>query len=813
VALKHPSDVRIEAKASAWCMRHPAATILGAAFLIALSAWAAGKTHVDPSPERYLIGTEVWSTYQKIDREYDISETAVIAFRELGGTVFDVETVSSVATLDRMLADMPEVERVLSIASATALDRENDALDLTPLLPAGPITRDTAIKLATRIRRHPVYSKALVDDQHETTFIFVQLSREVTDPIRRVEAVRQIREKADTFRAKHRTVHFAGSLFTKEAIATAAQRDTVIYFPILTLLLALSLWLVFGEAIACVVPLSVIGFSTTIAFALLGALRVPLNLSTAQIPAIILAAGLASSITFLAELRRQHARTNDPDASLVATIEGLASPSLLTTAAAVTAFLALGRSPVTPIRELGYAGALGCFAVYVSTFFVTPAVLRTLRYPRRPTRPFASAQWIGKTTIKIAQAVQRRMISTIAVVGLLSGVSIAALSLVRIDSNFAGYLDPDHRLRQDMAVIERTLGGSDTIELILDGDEDGYFKEIDALVLLDRLGQTLETLPGIHTAFSLADYLKIANAVMIGERNGALELPKSSEAVAQLTVIDPTPFSAFATSEMREARVALQIHSLSSEGLLQLAASAKEKADQTLEGKNITSFVTGLPIVWARLARYVVDNASWAFSISALFIWAVMIIGLRSVTIGTASMVPNLLAAMFTLGTMAIFGVALDANLVFLLALATALSAYHGIQIAARYQRAREEGSPSPEAAATYALTHGGHPVAVTSLLLLIGFGVLCISSFLPTRETGMIGAILAVWAFVLDLVLLPALLMTAESILNRYAPPKISTSTRPNGKSERLQRDSLIPKPTIEKEEDPARTTDSPNR
>jgi uncharacterized protein len=821
VALKNPSDVRIEARASAWCMRHPAITILGACAILALSIWGATRTHVDPSPEAYLVGSDVWSAYQKIDKEYDISETAVIAFRELGGTVFDVETVSSIAALDRMLADMPEVERVLSIASATALDRENDVLDLTPLLPAGPITRDTAIKLATRIKRHPVYGKALVDEQHETTFVFVQLSREVQDAIHRLGAVKQIRDKADSFSQKHRTVHFAGSLFTKEAVASAAQRDTLIYFPILTLLLALSLWIVFGEAIASVVPLSVIGFSSTVAFGLLGALGVPLNLTTAEVPAIVLAAGLAASVGFLAELRRQHARTGDRDASLVATIEGLATPSLLTTSAVVAAFLVLGRSPVVPIRELGWAAAAGCFAVYLSIFFVTPAVLHAFRYPRRATRPFASAAWIGRHSARAARAAQRRLIPTLAVVGLLSGVSIAALSVIRIDSSYVAYVDPDHRLRQDLAVIERTLGGSITMELILDGDKPGFFKDTTELAFLDRLGKTLETLPGIHTAFSLADYLKIANAVMIGSPAGEpLVLPKSTEAVAQLTVIDPTPFSAFANAEMQQARVALQINNTSSEGVLALAATAKEKADQALEGQHVSSFVTGLPVVWANLPRHVVDHATSAFAISALLIWVVIIIGLRSFSIATAAMIPNLLSVLFTLGTMSIAGVQLDANLCFVLALAVAICAYHAIQLASRYQRARDEGSPTPQAAALYALTHGGHPVGVTSLLLLIGFSVLCISSFVPTLHTGLLGGILVAWSLVLDLVLLPALLMTADALENRYAAASLPPAARPNGKSrtETLQ-GSLIssaPGPNADVSAtaaDRARTTGSPNR
>lgn len=763
------SYARLEARGSAWCMRHPAVTLPVASLLFLAGIYGTSRSSIDPSPETYLFGTELWNAYAKVDRDYNISETAVIALRELGGTVFDVDTVSAVAALDRQLSDMPEVERVLSIASATALDRDSDVLDLAPLLPSGPITRETAIKLATRIRCHPVYGEALVDAGHETTFLFAQISPELKNPIDRIRAVREIRAKGDAFKSKHRTIHFAGSLFTKEAIAVAFQRDTLMFLPAILLVLALMLWLVFGEIVASLVPLAVIGFSSMLALGLLSAAGARLNLTTATVPAVLLVVGLAESIHFLAELRRQHARIGDRESSLIAAIEAVSAPCLLTTVAATLGFLALERSKVEPIRQLGYATAFGLVAIYVSLFFVTPAVLRLLEYPRRGARPFSSGLWIGKSMSRVAAAAHRHVIVTIGAAGLVCGVSIAALSMIRIDSSYIGHLDPEHRLRQDLALIERTLGGVDTVELILDADRNGFFKEISELQALDRLGKALSGSGGVHTAFSLADYLKIANAAMTKSPPGELALPASKEAVAQLMVIDPTPFSAFMTSGMQQARLALQIQSMSSERVLALASAVKEKAEQAFGGKLIGITVTGLPLLYARLIRFLVSDAVASFLLALVLIWAAMMIGLRSAAIGTVAMAPNVLAVLFTLGTVSVLGISLDGNVIFVLSLAIAIAVNHTIHLAARYQRARGEGSPTPTAAVIYAMNHGGHPVVVTSLLLLLGFSVLCASSFNPTHQMGMLGAMLVGFALLLDLTLLPVLLMTADALEHRY--------------------------------------------
>lgn len=764
------SYARIVAACATWCMKRPSIVFPIASVVLGLSAFGVTKAAIDPSPETFLLGSDLWAAYERVDNEYDISETVVIAFRELGGTVFDVETVTALAQFDRGLSDMPGVERVLSIASATALDRDNDVLDLTPLLPSGPITQETAIKLATRIRKHPVYGQALVDAPHETTYVFVQMSNEVKDPVLRLETVRSIRELADTFRTKSRTVHLAGSAVMKEAIATAIARDTLIYLPAALIVLVLLLWLVFGELVAAIVPLSVVCLASISTLGLFAAIHVPLNLTTAIVPILILVIGLAESVHFLSELRRQHTRTNDRDVSLAATVEALSMPSLIACLAAGIAFVSLAPSSVGPLRELGLSAAMGLFVVYCATMLLTPTLLRAFRFPRGRSRPFASAPWIGRVLSRFALAARKKMIITLAAIGLLSGMAIAATTTLQVEQDFVGYLPDDHRLKSDMSIIERTLGGVETIELILDGDREGFFKSTTELARLEKLGKLLEGKDGVHTAFSLADYLKIANGVMMGGRDAEARLPESEEAVAQLMVIDPTPFSAFADAEMKQARLALQVRSMSARGTLALVERLKQKAERALEGSGIKVSVTGRPVLYAQLVDYVVADALRRFAIAAFFVWVVLILGLRSVAIACVAMLPMALTMVFTLGTMALFNLPLDTVIIFIAALVLGLGVNHSVHLSERYQRAREEGSPTPEAAVLYASTHGGHPVFVNCLLVLIGFSVISVSSFLPTVYAGLLGAILGVFLLLFDLFYLPVMLMLADWLENRHS-------------------------------------------
>lgn len=769
--LELPPYSRTIARATRWCIRHTWATFAGTLAVLIAAALMASSLKVDPSLEAYLKGSDSWATYDEIDRTFNIGETVVIAFRETGGTVFDAETVKAVANLDRTVATMPGVQRVLSVASASVLGLNegnggaaSEVIDVGPLLPAGPVTKDSAVILGERILAHPIYRQILIDERHETTFLLVQFDAKVTDAVARLQSVREIRREADRFQTKQRSVHVAGTPVTKEALATGVRQDIMYFFPTALVLLMLLLWIMFGDFIASVIPIVVVGFSSVLVVGTLAMAGVPLSMATATIPTIILAVGLADSVHFLAELRRQSQRIKDRETALTNTVEALSLPCLLTSATSAVGFFALVSSGIAPLRYAGWGAAIGLLAAYLCSMLLTPVLLNAFGYPKRHHRPFVAAPRLADAMTNLATRLSRQLFVPVSLVGLAVGGCVAALTQLQIDADFIDYLDENHRLRRDLQVIEKTLGGANTLEIIVDGGSPGAFLEPDNIRKVDALGKALVELDEVPGVFGFVDYLAFANAVMTGDPDPH-RLPDQREAVSQIMLLNEDVFASLITPDNQRVRMTVATPTRPTESMLAFTDKLEQRAHRVLEGTGLSVVVTGLPSLFARVVRHLVRDALTSFGLAVLLIWLAMIAGFRSLKLATVAMLPNVLPVGLTFASMVVLGMSFDTNSAFIACMGLGIAVDDTIHIVTRYQRAKAHGAPSPRAALHYALTNAGHPVVMTSIMLMVGFAVLCLSSFAPTFRVGLLSMLLIAMALFFDLCVFPALLIVADRV------------------------------------------------
>ena len=140
-------------------------------------------------------------------------------------------------------------------------------------------------------------------------------------------------------------------------------------------------------------------------------------------------------------------------------------------------------------------------------------------------------------------------------------------------------------------------------------------------------------------------------------------------------------------------------------------------------------------------------------------IFLTLIILFRSLPVATLAMVPNLVPVAVVLGSMGWAGKHLEMMSAMVFSIGLGIAVDDTIHFLARYRSEVQRGA-SPEQAVRTTVEQTGKAIVYTSLVLLIGFGVLYTSAFPPNQNFAVLAGGMILSALVADLYLLPALLI-----------------------------------------------------
>lgn len=240
----------------------------------------------------------------------------------------------------------------------------------------------------------------------------------------------------------------------------------------------------------------------------------------------------------------------------------------------------------------------------------------------------------------------------------------------------------------------------------------------------------------------------------------------------QLTM--PVFFSALLTpanSGHRKLRIMLRSHEqLDSERKETLIHEVEKKvshhvATETWKrttGEMDRAQVTGYYVVMARLVSQLVSDQWRCFFASGLLVWILLCFATSSIRLATAALIPNLLPIFLVLSLVGICGGKINMGAAMIAAVSIGLSIDGSVHFLAGYQRCRRRGHDS-RASSIHAAGNIGVPVLLATVALVVGFGVLSTSEFIPTATFGMLVAATLALGTAVNLTLLPAMVTWIE--------------------------------------------------
>lgn len=564
------------------------------------------------------------------------------------------------------------------------------------------------------------------------------------------------------------TVAPAGLPHLFDSIATKIQEDNVRIVPLTLLVCLLLLYLSFRWVPGTVLPVIAVGLSVLITLGAMAFLGEPLNVINNVIAPLLIIVGVSDSIHMIARYREEleHAPTKLEAAER--TVKAMAMACFLTSATTSVGLGSLVVSRTGMLRGFGINAAIGVLVAYVVTIVFLPAAMSLFKPPLPPqNRPGRVAHifdrgLLEKGIVGTTTRVLRRPWVPLGVAAILSVAGGWSAVNVRIDSSLLDEFEQGDTAYTTTVLMEEKLDGVRPLEVMLTAREAGRFDDPAVLQAIDETQRWLETQRGVLSTLSASDYLHESWARLSGDPAAAEEAFTSREQVEALTLLferaEPNPLERVVSDDGRVARIQVRLADIGARASIDLIRELRAQLEDNLGPHGVSVAMTGEAYTGSVGLDAIVWDLLGSLGTAVLIIFGMMVVLFRSWRLGLLTIPPNVIPLVGTVAWMALRQIPLNAATVIVFSISLGLAVDASIHILARY---REETANRAlrSVAIMRAARSTGRGIVVSSVTLMLGFGVMLLSSFIPVRRFGELIAVTVGLSLISTLIVQPALL------------------------------------------------------
>lgn len=724
--------------------------------------------------------------FDTLENTYSKNDNVMVVLAPQSGNVFNPKSLALVEWLTEQSWQTPYSTRVDSISNFQHTEAIEDDLIVRDLVTAATELTPAQIEQIKKVSlSEPLLVNRLVSAKGNVTAvnITVQLPGK-NEAAETPEVVSFIRDLVSQAKSSHPETDFyvTGIVMMNNAFAESSKSDMQTLIPISFVLMLVILALMVGGLYGTLSTLLVIALSIVSALGIGARLGFPLTPASVSAPVIILTIAIANCVHILSSSLQQLQIGKTKHQAIIESLRINLQPVFLACFTTTLGFLALNASDVPPFRHLGNFVAIGVIFAFILSVTFLPALLSLL-----PLRAHSTDRKTNTYMVRLGEFVityrRRLMWGIVAMMILL----VTAIPRNELNDVFVHYFDTSISFRNDSDFTTDNLTGIYAIDYSIESGESGgisnpdFQREVKAFT--DWYMQQPETL---HIN-SYTDIMTRLNKNMHGDDPQWFHLPDNRELAAQYLLLYEMslPYGLDLNNQINldksATRFIVSLKTLSTNEILALEQRVQSwLAENTNHIQSAKG--TGTVMMFAHIGKRNIISMLLGTSIVLVLISGLLMIAFRSFKIGFISLIPNLLpaAAGFGIWGLTVGEVGLSLSIVISMTLGIVVD--DTVHFLSKYLRARREQNMSPEDAIRYAFKSVGHALFTTTVILVLGFLVLAISSFRLNSDMGLLTAIVISIALAIDFLLLPPVLMKFEENKHAQMARIRATSDHPPG-------------------------------
>lgn len=335
-------------------------------------------------------------------------------------------------------------------------------------------------------------------------------------------------------------------------------------------------------------------------------------------------------------------------------------------------------------------------------------------------------------------------------------------------------MEEDHPLRVAFEYVDDSMGGSMSIELVVDSGAPDGIKRIDLLRKVEALQAFLEDHPLITQTSSVIDQLKQMHRAVYENRPDAYRLPESDGQVAEYLLLyesgGGSQLDQYVAFTYDQLRVQARTRNVAFGEVRELQEEI-ERFVASEFGPDVTVYATGTVPMAQAMGDLIAEGQARSFAFAFCAIAAILIIALRSVRLGLIAMVPNVLPVVVALGAMGWLGAEFNMIMCVLAPMILGVAVDDTVHFFVRYRRYFDD-TGSYEAAYRETMRTVGRPLLFTTVVLVAGFAGFRFSTFDGPKDFSVASTIAFSSALLAEFLLVPVLLRWLKPMGSAVSAP-----------------------------------------
>ena len=692
-----------------------------------------------------------------------------------------ITTLSHLKKWDKVsesIKNINGIEQIISFSNLPILQKDADEKKFTvkKWFSEGIQTEEEFQKALTIYQSQPFFKGLINSEDNKVTTLLITLDEEMIRSSKREILISSIKDLVDNYSTDFGVkAHYSGLPYIRTVHSVKVKNEISMFILFTLLITALILYLFFRSFKATISSIIVVIIGVIFSFGSIALMGYEISILMALVPPVLIVIGIPNCIFLINKFHSEFRLSKNKEDALRKMIQKIGNITLLTNVTTASGFAAFILTNSETLQEFGVIASLNILFIFLLSLFIIPIYFSFSSAPKKRHTQHLDKKWINNLVQYLAYLVKykRKHIYVITVV--LIVVGFFGIIQLKTTGNITEDLPKEQALYQDLKFLESNFGGVLPLEVLVNTKKKNGLLKSYNLRKIEKLSDVLETYPEFSKPSSYIDAVKYSKQAFYNGDSTYYSLPNSQE---QRVILSYSKNSSeglgfgnlLMDSLKQEARISLRVADISTSKMDSIFDSLLPKINEIFDPEKYDVTITGTSIVFLNGTKFLIKNLVLSLLLVIILISIFMAWMFNSFRMVVVSIIPNLIPLLLTGAIMGYFGIALKPSTILVFSIAFGISVDDTIHFLAKYRQELLINNWNIRKSVFSALNETGVSMFYTSVVLFFGFFIFVASDFGGTIALGLLVSITLMLAMLSNLLLLPALLLSLEKIINYEA-------------------------------------------